>query len=159
MSQWDPALIWGFPSQNSDFWISITSFYGSQTSPVVLCMQNIVISTRINSLCGSQTTLVALCMQNIARKTSLHRSQTSPVVLSKQNKGISIRITSLYGSQHSSVVFACKTATLGPNLQVSMVPRPHLWLFAFKTATLSPEYKSRWVSAFTCCFVEAKQCD
>ena len=36
------------------------------------------------------------------------------------------RITSLYRSQPSSVVFACKTATLGPELQVSMGPRPHL---------------------------------
>ena len=48
-------------------------------------------------------------------------------------------MTRLYGSHHSSVVFAGKTATLGPELQVSMVPRPHLWFFAFKTATLAPE--------------------
>ena len=56
-----------------------------------------------------------------------------------QNNVISIRNTSLYGSQPSSVVFANKTATLGPELQVSMGPRPHLWFFAFKTATLPPE--------------------
>ena len=30
-------------------------------------------------------------------------------------------------------------ATLGPELQVSMSPRPHLWFFAFKTVTLAPE--------------------
>ena len=35
--------------------------------------------------------------------------------------------------------FACKTATFGPELQVSMGPRPHLWFFEFKTATLPPE--------------------
>ena len=29
--------------------------------------------------------------------------------------------------------------TLGPELQVSMGPRPHLWFFAFKTASLEPE--------------------
>ena len=56
-----------------------------------------------------------------------------------QNSEFWIRITSLYGSQPSSVVFACKTATLGPELQVSMGPRPHLWFFAFKTGTLAPE--------------------
>ena len=56
-----------------------------------------------------------------------------------QNNEISIRNTSPYGSQPSSVVFACKTATLGPELQVSMGPRPHLWFFALKTATLAPE--------------------
>ena len=56
-----------------------------------------------------------------------------------QNSEFSIRITSLYGSQASFVAFACKTATLEPELQVSMGPRPHLWFFAFKTATLAPE--------------------
>ena len=91
-----------------------------------------------------------------------------------QNNVISIRITSLYGSQPSSVAFACKTATLGPELQVSMGPRPQLWFSAFKTATLAPElqvsigpspplwflhekqrlldqnYKSLWVPDFAC---------
>ena len=52
---------------------------------------------------------------------------------------ISIRITSLYGSQPSSVVYACKTATLGPESQASMGPTPHLWFFAFKTVPLAPE--------------------
>ena len=57
-----------------------------------------------------------------------------------QNNENSIRITSLYGSQPSSVVFACKTATLGPELQVSMSPSPHLLIsFAFTTASLLPE--------------------
>ena len=56
-----------------------------------------------------------------------------------QNNVISIRKTSLYGSQQSSVIFACKTATLGPELQVYIGPRPHLWFFAFKTVTLAPE--------------------
>ena len=49
---------------------------------------------------------------------------------------ISIRITSLYVSQTSSVAFVCKTVTLGPQLQVSVGPRPHLWFFA---GTLAPE--------------------
>ena len=81
------------------------------------------------------------------------------------------------------MVFACKTATLGPELQVSMGPRPHLWFFAFKTATLAPElqvsmganphlwffhakqqlmdqnYKSLWVPAIMCRFVNVKQGD
>ena len=52
---------------------------------------------------------------------------TSPVILCMQNSVPSIRITSLYGCQPSSVVFGCKTATLGPDLQVCMGPRPHLW--------------------------------
>ena len=56
-----------------------------------------------------------------------------------QNNENSIRITSLSGSQPSSVVFACKTTNLEPELQVSMSARPHLWFFTFKTATLAPE--------------------
>ena len=70
-----------------------------------------------------------------------------------QNNVISIRKTSLYGSQPSSV---CKTATLGPELQVSMGPRPHLWFYEFKTATLAQELQVSmgpsphlWFSAFT----------
>ena len=55
------------------------------------------------------------------------------------NSDIMTRINTLYGSQTSFVVFACKTATLGPELQVSMVPRPHQWFFSFKTAPLAPE--------------------
>ena len=82
-----------FFTAKTDFWIRITNLYGSQTSPVILCMQNSLIS---------------------ARPTSLHGSQTSPVVLCMQNNVISIRITSLYGSHPSFVVFACKTVTLVP---------------------------------------------
>ena len=78
------------------------------------------------------------------------------MVFCMQNNVISIRNTSLYGSQPSSVVFACKTASLGPELQLSMRPRPHLLFFAFKTASLAPELQVSmgpslhlWFSAFT----------
>ena len=81
-------------------------------------MQNSVINTRI---------------------TSLHWSQTLPVVLCLQNNVISVRITSLYVSQPSFVVFACKTVTLGPELQVSMGPRLRLLSCGYKTACLDPE--------------------
>ena len=37
------------------------------------------------------------------------------------------------------MAFACKTAPLGSELQVSMGPRHHLLLFAVKTATLASE--------------------
>ena len=79
-------------------------------------MQNSVISTRITSLQGSQT---------------------SPVVLCMQNNVISIRITSLYGYQPSFVIFACKTASLGPELRVSMGPRPHLCFFCIQNGDFS----------------------
>ena len=106
-SQTSPVVVC---RQNSIISTRITSHHGSQTSPVVLCRQNSVISTRITSHHGSQTSPVVLCRQNSVistRITSHHGSQTSPVVLCMQNNVISIRITSLYGSQHSSVAFAC----------------------------------------------------
>ena len=106
----------------------------SQTSPVVLCMQNSVISIGITSLYGSQPSSVVLWMQNSdsrTRITSLLGSQTLPVVLSMQNSVISTWITSLYGSQPSSVVFASKIAMLDHN------------------------YKSLWVPDLTCRFLHA----
>ena len=55
-----------------------------------------------------------------------------------QNGVICTRITSLYGSQPSSVVFACKTATFGPE-QVSMGPGHPLSFCACKTSGLAPK--------------------
>ena len=54
MSLWVPDFIFRFCMQNSDFWIRITSLYGSQTSPMFFCIQNSDFSTRIVSLYGSQ---------------------------------------------------------------------------------------------------------
>ena len=56
-----------------------------------------------------------------------------------QNSVISTRITSLNGSQPSSVVFACKAASLGPELQDNMGPRLRLLICECKTACLDPE--------------------
>ena len=56
------------------------------------------------------------------------------------NSDFSTSITTLYCSLPSSVVFGCKTATLGPDLQVCMGSRPHLSFCACKTAWLTPEW-------------------
>ena len=86
------------------------------------------------------------------RITSLYGSQTSPVVLSMQNKVINIRITSVYGSQPSFVDFACKTATFGSELQVSIGPSPHLWFLHAKHRLLDQNYISLLVPALICGF-------
>ena len=146
--------------QNSDFWTRITSLYGSQTWPVILCIYNSVISTRITRLYGYQLSSVVLCIQNSDLMTTIacvYGSQTSPVIFCMQNSVPSIRITSLYGSQPSSVDFACKTATLWPDLHVSMGTRPHLSFCVYITACLAQELKAIWVPALTCGFVHAKQ--
>ena len=124
-----PDLTCGLWTQKSTFWTRIIGLYGSQTSPVVLCMQYRVISTRITSLYGFQPSSVALRIQKSDFRTRiacLYWSQTLPVVLCMQYSVISTRNTSLYESQPTSVEFACKTAPFGLEQQFSMGPRPHL---------------------------------
>ena len=122
--------------QNSTFWIRITSLYGSQTSPCDLCMHNSVISTR---------------------NTSLHGSENSPIVLCMQNNVISIRNTSLYGSLLSFVVFECKTAALGPELQVSMGRGPHNGFLHSKQRLYHQNCKSLWFPVLICGFVHLQE--
>ena len=142
--------------QTSPFWVKSACIYGTQTSPVVLCMQNGVISTRITSLYGSQPISVVFAFKTAtfgpelyvaigtrphpsfwACKTSwlvpeilvsmghsrhlwfLHAKQrlldqNYKTLLGLDHSVLSTRITSLYWSQLSSVVFACKTETFGP---------------------------------------------
>ena len=154
-----------------DLWILIakqrllykhTSLYGYQSSPVVLCMKNSAICTRITSLCGTQTSPDVLCLQN-----------SVPSIIN----------TSLYGSQPSSVVFGCKIASFGPELQVSMGTRHdlsfctcttmylaselpvsmgpllHLWFLDTQQRLLELNNKSLWVPDMKCPFVHAKQRD
>ena len=71
--------------------------------------------------------------------TLVYWSQLSSVVLCVQNRDFSIRNTGLYGSQPSFVAFACKTASLGLELQVSTGRTTHLWFCAFTTASLASE--------------------
>ena len=52
---------------------------------------------------------------------------------------------------------ACKTATLGPELQVSVGPRPHLWFFHAKQRLLEQNNKSLWDLDITCHFVHVQQ--
>ena len=109
--------------------------------------------------------------------------QPSPVFFFMQNSEFMTRLTSLYVVQTSSVVFACKPATFGPKLHVSMGPRTHLWFSSCKTPCLAsellvsmgpsphlwflhskqrplePNNKSLWVPDITCRFVQAIQRD
>ena len=57
-----------------------------------------------------------------------------------QNNDFWIRIASLYRSQTLSFVFACKTATFGSELQISMGPRLRLLIFECQSACWEPEW-------------------
>ena len=128
-----------FFMQNSDCMTRLTSLYGSQTSSVVVCTHNSVLSTTINRV---------------------YWFHPSPVVLCMQNNDFSTWITSLYGSQPSSVFFfACETAPLGLEIQVSVGPRPHLWFLHAKQRHVDQNNKSLWATDMTCRFVHAKQRD
>ena len=70
---------------------------------------------------------------------------------------ISTRITCLYGSQPLSVVVGFKTATFGPEQQVSKSPRKNLSLCAWKTATLAHELLVSMSPSPHLWFLHAKQ--
>ena len=65
-----PSPYLRFSVQKSDFWSRITRLYGTQTTPVVLCMQERVISTWITSLYGSlpSSVVIACKTANIGPK-------------------------------------------------------------------------------------------
>ena len=136
-----------------------TSLLGYQTSPVIFCLQNSVPRFRITSLYGSQSSSVFLHSKQrlLTRITNLYWSQTSPVVLCRQYSVISTRNTCLYGSQPLSVVFACITATFGPEYKLSMGTRPHLSFLHAKQRLLDQNNKSLWVPDMTYRFVHVQQ--
>ena len=127
-------------TQNSDFKTRRKSLYWSQTSSVVLSTYNSVLSTRTKSLywfqpssvvCPCKTATLGLELQvSVGPRTHLWCLHAKQLLLDQNNKSLwvpditcrfvhvqhraSFRITSPYGSQPSSVAFACKTATLGP---------------------------------------------
>ena len=92
-SIWVPAIISGFVHEKQRLWTSNTSLYGSQTSSVALRTHNSVCSTELLRPNGFQSTPVDLCMQNRDFRT---------------------RITGLCVSKTPPVLFACKTASSGP---------------------------------------------
>ena len=103
---------------------------------------------------------LCFCIQNSdfwTRITNLYGSQTSPVVLCRQYSVISTRNTCLYGSQPLSVVFACITATFGPEYKFSIGTRLHLSFLHAKQRLLDQNNKSLWVPDMTYRFVHVQQ--
>ena len=153
MPLWVPALIGGFWMQYNDFLTRITSLYGSLTSPVLLCMQNSVISIRFTSLHWFQPSSVVFAFKKLSFGpgiTSLCGSLTSPVDLCMQNGVISTWITSLYGFQPSSVVFACKERLLDKSYKSLLVPDLICRFEPAKHRDLHQNDKSIWVPALIC---------
>ena len=101
--------------QNSDFWTRITDLYGSQRSPVVLCMQYSVISNR---------------------NTFLYRYQPLSVVFAGKTASFGSEQQVSMGPRYPLSFCACKTSGLAPELLVPMGPSLHLWFLLAKQRLL-----------------------
>ena len=149
-----------FCMQNSDFWTRITSLYGSQTSPVVLSTYNSVLSTRIKRLHFFQPSPVVLCMQNSDFRTRIRgpcRCKTPPVVFACKTATSGPEWQVSMGPRHDLSFCACTTTCLAAELLVSMVPSLHLWLLHVKQRLLEQNNKSLCVPDITSRFVHAIQ--
>ena len=122
--------------QNSDFWSRITSLYGSQTSPVVLCMKNIVINTR---------------------NTCPFMPQPLSVVFACKTAHFGSEFQVSMGPRRHLSFCVCKTAWFTSDKQVSMGTRPHLLFCACKTAWLAQELLVSMCSSPHLTFLDAKQ--
>ena len=159
-SLWVPALICGFWMPNSEFWPRITSLYGSQTSPSLVCNQNGVICTRISSLYWFQPSSVVLCLQNSdfrTRLTSLYGSQPTSVDLCNQNIDFITRITWLYGFQTSPLDLWMQNSVLVPEWQLYMGSSPSPVVLDAKQRDLHQNDKTILLPAITCGSVHIKQ--
>ena len=163
---------------NSVLSIRITSLHGSQPSCVVfackpayfgpklhasMCPRTHLWFSACKTACLASELLVSMDpsphlwflhskQRLLDPKTNLYGSQTSPVVLCMQYSLISTRITFLYGPQPLSVVLACKTATFGAELQVSMCSSSHLWFLHAQQRILDQNFKSVRFPYFICGF-------
>ena len=136
-----------------------TSLYGFQPSSVVLNIHNSVFRTNIACLYESQTSPVILCLQNSIPSIRITGPQTSPVGFACKRATFGSEILVSMGRRHHLSFCASNTVWLVSELPVSMGPSPHLWFLHTKQRLLDQNYKSLWEQDLTCRFVHAKPCD
>ena len=151
--------------QNNYFWSRITNLCGSQTSPVVLCMQTACVASELLVSIGPSPHLLFLhakqrvlgqnnkslwipaliCvywMQNKdfwTRKTGLNWSQISSVVLSTRNSVLSTRRKSVYWFQPSPVELCMQNSDFRTRITSLCGSKAPTVVFACKTAHSGPE--------------------
>ena len=146
--------------QNSEFCTRITNLYGSQTSPVILCMQNSVISIESLVSMGPSPSLWAF-----ACKTATFGAELQVSIGPRPHLSFCACKTAWFApdsqlSMDSSPhlwICACKTATWGPDLQVSVGPRPHLWFLHAKQRLVDQNNKSLCFPDMTRHFVHVQE--
>ena len=132
----DPSLHLCFLHAKQRLWTRITIFYGSQTSPVVLCMQYSVISTRITCLYGSEPLSIAFGCTTATFGAELQVSMGPRLDLS---------------------FCGFKTAWLASEALVSMGPSPHVWFLDAKQRLLDQNNKSLRIPDKSCRFVHGNR--
>ena len=146
------TIIWSFSRQKASFWWELQVSKGPRPHLSICACKTgwlapeLIVSMRPRpylSLCACKTAwLASEILVSIGPRPHLWfwRSKTSWLAsellvsiippriygFCMQNSAFRTRITSLYGSQTSSEVFKCRTTASGPELQVSMGPRPYL---------------------------------
>ena len=151
--------------QNSMLSTIITSLYGNQTSPVVLCMQNSVLRFRITSLNLSQLSSVVFAYKTGTLAPELlvsmvprpHQSFCAcitvwlapellylwvPALICgfwMQNSDFRTRITSVCGFQTSSVVLSTHNSMLSTRTKRQYGFQPSPVVLCMQTATLALE--------------------
>ena len=128
---------------------------------MVLSTHNSVLSTRIQSPYLFQPSPVVLCMQNSGFRTripGLCVSKTLPAVFACKTATSGPEGQVSIGPRHDLSFCACTTACLASKLLVSTGPSRHLWLLHAKQRLLDQNCKSLWVPDLTCDFVHTKQC-
>ena len=155
-----PDLTYGFCIQKSDFSTRIACLYWIQTSPVILRIQNNVISTRNTSLNGSQpSSVVFACKTTWLASEILVSLGPSPhlLFLHAQQRLLDQNYKSLMVPDLTYVFFAFKRATLAPDLHVSIGPRIHLLFCECKTAWSAQELLVSMDPSPNLWFLHAKQ--
>ena len=155
-----PALIGGFCMQNSDFRTIITSLYGSQTSPVDLCMKTACLPQEFLVFMGPRPRLgICECKTAcLAPEWQVYMGSSPHLWLcacKRVTLGPDLQV--YMGSSHHLQFCAFKTATLGPELHVYMGCSPLLWFMHAKRRLEDKNYKSAWFPDLICGFVETKQ--
>ena len=97
---------------------------------------------------------LVLCMQNSVISTL---SLLVPVVFACKTATFGAELQLSIGPRPHLSFSASKTAWIASELLVSMGPRPHLWFLDAKQRLFDQNYKSLWVPVLTCRFVHAKQ--
>ena len=124
--------------QNSDLRIRITSLYWSQTTSMVLCMQNNVPSVRNTSVQGSQPSRVVF------------GCKTAPYGPEKQ---VSM------DPRHDLLLCECKTALLASDWLVSMCPNPHLFVFLMQYSAFWTRISSLYGSQTSFVVLSTHNCE